>query len=189
MRNLIYKESNGLFIFEKYFLKISVFAIGISIILGNIFIIYNSTINIGLAIIDIVIIMILLIIISQIIGRQQFQIFEDGFIPYKVPKNRRRPKEKHFISVEEIDKMDLVILKPGRDERNYVEIFLKDGNDFAIFQGHVKSRGLEELMKFKEMHGIKGERRQWHPIRGWIKDDEIERIKKISKDKHTDTSQ
>jgi hypothetical protein len=161
-KQLIFEENKGQFHLYFYFDWIAIPVILLfTIIFDTLFInaIYNNadlTIKniIILTAINLSIVIGLWIISYQVRGRAKFKLFYEGFIPPIIPRNRRRPKTKHFISADEIESLELVLIYNEPYGMNYVLVKLKDGTNIYILEGHVGRKGLEELMKFKEMHGL-----------------------------------
>lgn len=187
MRNLIYQENKSEVQPFKSIMLLLVIGASASIILFNILITYDTLTGaikeediikstVGVVIIDVMVTIGILLMLWYIIDRVQFQLFSDGFIPPRIPKNRRRQKEKHFISINEIEKLELTLWRKEPYERNYINVTLTDGTEFYIIEADIKRRGLLELMKFKEMHKIKGDRQVNHPTLGWLKNEEIDKI-------------
>jgi hypothetical protein len=193
MKNLIYEEKELFLRYEKYISLSLLMLIIVPIFIFNILRIEDYYLGeirdelileffIVLFIIDLItIIGAWLILWRLVLGHVLFQIYEDGFIPPIIPKNRRKHKDNHFISVEEIKRMDIEIHKKEYSALNNVEVTLKDGTSFIIAQDDCRRRGIEALREFKLIHGIPGDQKQHHPTLGWLKNEEIDQMRDSQK--------
>lgn len=180
MKNLIYEEKELFLRYIKYISLSLIILIVVPIFIFNILRLEDYFLGeirdelileflIVLFIIDLITIVgAWLILWRFVLGHVLFQIYEDGFIPPIIPKNRRKTREKHFISVEEIERMDIEIHKKEYSALNNVEVDLKDGTNFIIAQDDCRRRGIEALREFKLAHGIPGHQKQYHPTEGWL---------------------
>ncbi len=170
--NLLFEENRHKY-WNTYIYNVIAFISLLSVlIIGVVYVFFNPhvfdgdgggfTHEITIFVVFIVAIIGILIKSTEVIGRKQYRLFTNGFVPPFVPRKRRHPKPKRYIAVREIEELTAHIFKKGRYERNYINVKLKEGIEFEVFEGDATKKGFDELLKFKEHHNIPGEEHHYY---------------------------